>query len=63
MRDPPREFATHVATRAPATRVAILAQRSSLTLGSTKPAESTPGICRSDPAEEALMGALLLKRE
>ena len=43
LRDPPREFAAHVATRAPATRVAILAQGSSLTLGSLKPAESTPG--------------------
>ena len=43
LRDPPREFAAHVATRAPATRVAILAPGSSLMLGSTNPAESTPG--------------------
>jgi L-ascorbate metabolism protein UlaG (beta-lactamase superfamily) len=43
LRDPPRKFAAHVATRAPATRVAILAPGSSLMLGSTNPAESTPG--------------------
>jgi L-ascorbate metabolism protein UlaG (beta-lactamase superfamily) len=35
LRDPPHEFAAHVATRAPATRVAILVPGSSLTLGGT----------------------------
>jgi L-ascorbate metabolism protein UlaG (beta-lactamase superfamily) len=33
LRDPPHDFAAHVATRAPATRAAILAPGSSLELG------------------------------
>jgi L-ascorbate metabolism protein UlaG (beta-lactamase superfamily) len=36
LRDPPHEFAAHAATRAPATRVAILAPGSSLTLGAAE---------------------------
>jgi L-ascorbate metabolism protein UlaG (beta-lactamase superfamily) len=42
LRDPPREFAAHVATRAPATHVAILAPGTPLELGDANSADSGP---------------------
>ena len=42
LRDPPREFAAHVAARAPATHVAILAPGAPLELGDANTADSGP---------------------